>query len=588
MSYDDIQREVSVDRAWEHLLHITEQIPSRLAGSPNSRRMAEYAHEVFQQNGMESRLHEFLGLVSFPEKGTLRVLEPEEREIEANTLGHSASTPGLEGEVVYVGSGAESEYEGKDVRGKITLSELSYSPARHEKALIAWRKGSIAQIMMNWGDETNPAVPFGSMKSAWGNPTPEALRDEIPDIPCIGITRPEGLRLKELVERGTLKVWLSAKAENGWHELTMTTAEFGAEPGRQFLLFGGHMDSWPGPQATDNAAGSSCIMELTRVFSQHRDQLRRGLMAGLWMAHETGTMVGSTRLADVYWDRLRASCIAYLQIDQPGMAGATVWHLHSTDDVQNYAVRATEEVMGDMPKHWSRMRKTGDTSFFGIGLPNLVGTMSFTDEEIERTALANLGWWHHSLHNTIDKMDKDNLALQLKLYSRWIWDLLTMPVLPFEYLPLASRFAGRIEELSRSPVPDIDLGGPLEQARAFQTAVERFDRLAAATRERLNTSDAGVDTPESELINETMIRLSRSLVPIASTVVGAYGQDRYGHAWQSATIPSLMPYQLLGNLDPESQDYQTMWVSAVRARNRVADTLTEATRTVEAALEELA
>src|SRR5207244_5159351 len=125
------------------------------------------------------------GLVSFPEEGLVRVLSPERGEIAANTLGHSAATDGLEGELVYVGSGAESEYAGKGLRGKITLSELSYSPARHEKALIAWRRGSIGQVMMNWGDESNEAVPFGSMKSAWGNPTPEALRLDMADLPCV-------------------------------------------------------------------------------------------------------------------------------------------------------------------------------------------------------------------------------------------------------------------------------------------------------------------------------------------------------------------------------------------------------------------
>jgi len=172
MSLDDILKEVSVDNTWKHIEHITETIPSRLAGSDNSQRMAEYAVETFKKAGLETKTDKFLGLVSFPEPATVRLLTPEQREIVANTLGHSATTEGIEGELVYVGSGAESEYEGKDVRGKITLSELSYSPARHEKAYIAWKRGSIAQIMMNWGDETNTAVPFGSMKSAWGNPTP--------------------------------------------------------------------------------------------------------------------------------------------------------------------------------------------------------------------------------------------------------------------------------------------------------------------------------------------------------------------------------------------------------------------------------
>ena len=127
----------------------------------------------------------------------------------------------------------------------------------------------------------------------------------MPDLPCVGIARTEGLRLKELCQQGTVRVWLNAQADNGWKPLTMTTAEFGAQRDRQFMLIGGHMDSWFGPQATDNAAGDACIMELARVFRQHDDELRRGLVAGLWMGHETGTMISSSRFADVNWDRLR-------------------------------------------------------------------------------------------------------------------------------------------------------------------------------------------------------------------------------------------------------------------------------------------
>ena len=44
---------------------------------------------------------------------------------------------GISGELVYVGAGALADFEGKDVRGKIVLTELSYSPARHEKQRIA-------------------------------------------------------------------------------------------------------------------------------------------------------------------------------------------------------------------------------------------------------------------------------------------------------------------------------------------------------------------------------------------------------------------------------------------------------------------
>jgi hypothetical protein len=581
MSLERILEEISPAKAYAHIEHITSRIPSRLAGSANSQRMAEYAFETFQHAGLDARTHSFLGLVSFPEAGAVRLLHPERREIAANTLGHSAVTDGVEGDLVYVGSGAESEYEGKDVRGKITLSELSYSPARHEKAYVAWQHGCLAQIMMNWGDETNEALPFGSMKSAWGNPTPETLEREMPDIPCVGIARTEGLRLKALCAAGPVRVWVRTKAENGWKRLTMTSAEFGSEADRQFLLLGGHMDSWPGPQATDNAAGDACMMELARVFNLHRGELRRGLVTALWMGHETGTMVSSSRFADVNWDRLRRRCVAYVQIDQPAMTGSSTWHQHSTDDIQNYVVGATREVVGEMPIHWRRQQKNGDSSFFGVGLPCAAGEMSFTDEEIARTALANLGWWHHSIHNTIDKVDRDLLALHLRVYARWIWGLLTEPVLPYEYLPIATRFTERLEELARLDIPDIDMRGAAAQAREFQEAARRFDDLAARWRERLRFN--GADEGPAALLNETMIRLSRLLVPIASTVVGPYGQDRYGHAWQTQMIPSLVPYPRLAEWDHDSQDFQVWWVAMIRARNRVVDALSDASAAVRSA-----
>ena len=569
MALEDILQGISAERTWAMIEEVTSEIPSRLAGSENSQRMAEYSRDRFTEAGLNARLHTFPGLVSFPEAGALRLLSPESRDIEANTLGHSASTDGIEGELIYVGSGAESDYEGKDVQGKITLSELSYSPARHEKALIAWQKGSTAQIMMNWGDETNEAVPFGSMKSAWGNPTPEALELEIPDIPCIGIARTEGLKLKALCEQGTVRVRLAAKADNRWTDVTMTSAEFDAGPGQQFLLLGGHQDSWFGPQATDNAAGTACIIELARIFAEHRGDLRRGILCGLWMGHETGTMISSSRFADVEWDRLKERCVGYLQIDQPAMANTTDWHLSSTDDARSFIEHITHEVAPGMPTHWGRSRRTGDSSFFGVGLTNLAGITSFTDEEIRRTALASLGWWHHSIHNTMDKLDKERLDLHLRLYARWVWDLLTAPVLPYRYGPMTQALSDSLARLATVDVPDIDMGPVAERAAELHRLAHRFDVRAGSARSK---GDA-VDASEADQINGTMLSLARLLIPIISTVGGPYSQDRYGHAWQSGEVPALTPLAMLPHLAPDSEQYQTHWVAAVRARNRIADTL---------------
>ncbi len=586
MPLDDILSEVSADNAWEDVLHITSNIPSRLAGSDNARRMAEFAHQKLQNAGMTSQLHEFMGLVSFPEPATVIVLSPESFSIEGYTLAQSASTEGFEGELVDIGAGAEADYEGRDMRGKIGLSGFPYAPARHEKALIAWKHGSAGQIMMNFGDEQCEAFAFGSVKSAWGNPTPEALEHESPDLPCISISRVDGLRLQELCGRGPVRVRISCKTANGWHKLTMTSGEFGTEPEREFLLLGGHMDSWYGPQATDNATGDACILELARVFKEHEGELRRGLVTALWMGHETGTMISSSRFADVNWDRLRRSCIAYLQVDQPAIANSGLWHTASTEDIQTYSTRIARETIGNMPVRWGRQRKNGDSSFFGVGLAALAGEMMMSEEETKRNALANLGWFHHSAHNTLDKVDRALLAPHLEVYARWMWGLLTMPILPHEYEPLGRAFVDRLTELSADDVPGIDLRTAIEQAQEFLTLATRLDQQSSAWSKRIESGTADGDDI-ADRINQTKLRVSRVLVPIASTVVGAYGQDRYGHAWQSQMIPSLVPYPKLANYARDSEEFQTWWVSMVRARNRTVDALSLASEIVRSTLEDV-
>ena len=110
MSRQQLLAAVSAANVRRHVEHITTQIPSRLAGSPNARRMAEYSRGALLQSGAEARIHEMPGLVSFPDKGEFRVLAPRELAIEANTLGHSVPTlpDGISGELIDVASAARS------------------------------------------------------------------------------------------------------------------------------------------------------------------------------------------------------------------------------------------------------------------------------------------------------------------------------------------------------------------------------------------------------------------------------------------------------------------------------------------------
>ena len=568
--------------------HIVSQIPTRLAGSENGRRMAEYSRDALRQVGVQAVVHSLPGLVSFPDPADCRVTAPTEMSIAAHTLGHSLQTPpeGIGGELVYVGSGGFADYEGKDVGGKITLSELSYSPARHEKQRIAGLEGATGAIMMNWGHAENEAVPFGSVKPVWGNPTPENYHTEMPTIPCIGIARTDGLRLKEMCEgAGQVAVWFRTEVENGWRPVQITVGEIPAPGGEDFVVVGGHQDSWFGEAATDNAAGNACVMELARVFNRHRDELRRGLIFGFWTGHETGTMIGSSWFVDRNWDRLRKHQVAYLQIDQPACVGTTRWGTIANVELRRFLEAIERRHLGSRVSEWHRAVKTGDASFFGLGVPMVHGEGKFTPDELEASAQATLGWWHHTMDNTVDKLDWVWMADHLRIYGSWLWELCTAPILPFEFVGVAEQFAERLEELGAAG-KSIDLDGVLLRAKLFGEAAARLDRTAESWRQRHRKGEA-VDESAAEVLNGCMKQLSRLLVPVQSTIKGTYGHDPYGLTAQTTMIPSLHETPRLAKLPPDSEERWMLETLLVRQRNRVADALGDATSFIEESLRQL-
>jgi Peptidase family M28/PA domain len=589
MTGTNVLEEVSAERIRKHVETIVREIPRRAAGSANGKRMAEYSRDAMRAAGLtDVVVHELPAIVSFPEDADFRVEAPTEMAIQANTLGHSVNTTadGIRGEIVDVGGGAFSDYVGKDARGKIILTELSYSPARHEKQRIAGGKGAIGAVMMNWGHPDNEAVPFGSVKPMWGNPTPENVRTEMPTIPCIGIARTTGLALREMARNGPVRVWFRTHVENGWRQVQITVARLSAaatSPEKDdFVLVGGHQDSWPGEAATDNAAGNACKMELARAFMQHRDELRRGITFGFWTAHETGTMAGSAWFADRNWDTLRKHCVAYLQIDQPACVGTTEWNTASNVELKSFHTAIEQRLLNKKIK-WKRAVKSGDSSFFGLGIPMFHGEGAFTDAELKATANATLGWWHHSLENRLDKLDWGLMQEHIRLYAAYLWELTTAPVLPFRFGAVAEQIIGRLEEL-RGAGGSIGLDAAQARAKQFAEAAARIDSVAASEADKFKTGRGSEQA--ALLLNRTMKRLSRILVPLQSTAIGAYGHDPYGFTPQTTMIPCLYELNELSGMTDSEQRWM-LETKLVRARNRVVDALEDSCAIVDDALSQL-
>jgi hypothetical protein len=387
-----------------------------------------------------------------------------------------------------------------------------------------------------------------------------------------------------MLKAGPVRVWFRANVENAWRPVQITIGEVKGRTD-DFVVVGGHQDSWPGPQATDNAAGNACILELARVFNQHRDKLRRGLVCGFWTGHETGTMVGSAWYVERNWDRLREHAVAYLQIDQPACAGTTRWSSASNAELKRFHQGVEKRILGSRPFAWRRAAKTGDSSFFGMGVPMLAAQGAYTEEELKKTALANLGWWHHSVENTIDKLDFGFMADHVRVYAGYLWELCTAVVLPFEYVGVADQFIERLDQL-KAGAEGVGLQGAVDRAKAFRAAAERLDAAAQDWRGRYAAGKTKDEAP-ADALNACMKRLSRTLVPLASTAKGTYGHDPYGFTPQGTMIPSLYDVPRYAKLG-DGEERWMLETQLVRDRNRIADALDDCRRLIDDTLARIA
>jgi hypothetical protein len=559
--------ELCVDKAWQHVLWLTENAPERISGSQDERTAAAYFQRTMEDYGLAAQTDVFDGYNSFPGTGQFRLLEPEERTIKSQIYAHIASTSpgGITADLVYVGSGAVEEYGGLDVQGKAVLAELSYAPPRPEKARIAADHGAAAIVVMNWGLPEHEVISNGAIKGVWGNPTPESMA-EIPDIVGLGITRRDGEHLRSLCQQGVV-VHVEATCEQQWMPLHQPWGRIAgtAEPDK-YVLVGGHFDGWR-PGVTDNAAGNAVKLEVARVMARHRSELRRGVQCIFWTGHEIGDMEGSTWFLDNHWDDVNGNCAAYFNVDTVGMVGTKRYLVASSNELARFHAAVEREVLGEAGTR-RRLARTGDQSFFGIGIPALYAQYYHSAEDVARWNNATLGWWWHSAQDTLDKLDRDLFERTLRAYAAYVWQFCTVPIVPLEFVSVAREFEDRLQELQSQLGGALDLSRAIEKGGAFRQSAQRLDQHISTL-----VSSGGELDEIARPVNQCLMKLSRILTPVSSTVAGKYGQDSYGLTALTQPLPGL--YEA-GTLDPEGEPHRLLLTRLIRERNKVADALSDA------------
>jgi hypothetical protein len=568
--YEEYLDAIRKDRLLEHIRRMTDLAPERLSGSGEEKKTVAYFKEVLEGDRIPVAVHEIDAYVSFPRASKLEVLYPESRTVACTAFAQIRSTgdKGLEGEVVYAGQGGFDDYQGLDAKGKIVLVELSYTPPRPEKLRIATAKGAVGLLMMNWGLPEHDSLPLGTVKAIWGNPTDEDFH-LMPTLPAVGITRAEGERLREFCKQGTARVRLTAKADRKWGTILLPHIIIpGGGASKKFVLVGGHYDAWGGG-VTCNAVGSAVKLELTRVLWANRKKLHHNIWVGFWPGHETGIMEGSSWFVDRYWEELSLNGIIYINVDSPGLKDAEILTATTSPQVFRFHQKVVKEVLGEKITEYQRVARTGDQSFFGVGVPSVNGRHNPTPERKKEWHGATLGWWYHSAKDTWDKMDPDNLVSDARMYMGYALHLAGNVLLPFEYVFSADEIISRLQELQKFAGENFDLSREIKWAKAYR---QRALKLRQVT-DKLAKEKPARKMKAILKVNECLMQVSRILTPVASTVKGKYGQDTYGLSALGKPIPVLEAVKDYVSYPAGSAERKLLMTRLMRERNKVFDAL---------------
>jgi hypothetical protein len=510
----------------------------KLSGSADEMRSLEYIRARMDEYGYRTELLMHDAYISLP--GAARV-DVDNQALTSITHSFSRASPpeGVTGRLVYAGEGEAADFAGKDVRDAIVLMEGIASPGQADRAS---RAGAVGQIQISPHEHLHEMC----VSPVWGSPSAETLGNLPRTVVCT-VSQADGADLRERLARGEQpRVALHAQVDTGWRKTPVLVAELdGPDVEGPFVLFSGHHDTWY-YGVMDNGGANATMLESARLLAREQARWRRGLRLCFWSGHSHGRYSGSTWYADQYWEELDRRCVAHVNVDSTGAIGATV--LSNTAAAPELVGLAADAIRTQAGQAYAgkRMSRSSDQSFWGIGIPAMFGALS--EQPPSPVKMRNaLGWWWHTPHDTLDKIDAANLLRDTRVYVYTLHRLLTDAILPLDFVAHADALLAELASLRDA------LG-------------DRFDLshvIAAAHGVRAVAAEGGKH-------DHALMRASRALDPLYYTT-----GDRFVHdaALPLPAWPVLWPVRELARTAADSDEARFLTVSAMRARNRMLHAL---------------
>ncbi|USG67122.1 M28 family peptidase [Brevibacillus ruminantium] len=568
--------EVSPDSLMEFTRNIAREV--RSSGSPEELRAFQYAKEKLEEFGFSPELHFSDAYISLPVSAAMTI-DGISYSCITHAMGVSTGDAGISGELLYVGKGTPDDFRAQDVSGKIVLLDGIATGPSVDRAQAA---GALAAIFIN-GAYTNEMI----VSSVWGSPTTETI-ERLPKLTVVSCNYKDGEQIKHLMARNSdpVRAWIRAEVDTGWRKIPVLTGELkGTVEPDKFVLFSGHIDSWH-YGAMDNGTANATMLEVARLMSKRKSQLKRTLRIAFWSGHSHGRYAGSAWYCDQNWEDLHDNGVLHINIDSVGAIGSDILTenncMAETKDLAGVSIR---DIAGQVFEG-SRFSRAGDQSFWGTGIPSLLMGLSEQppSDAPEAQAFAQLfgggktggyGWWWHTTEDTIDKIDPANLARDCRIYADIVYQACTAAVVPINQIEAVKEIRHALEAYQQKAGGALPLALSVNRARELQERLVELYELV---------SSASLPDEAAVIVNSGIMRLSRILVPLNYLSGDCFHHDP---PIKPVCIPLLEKINQLAKAEPGSDLSYMLITELTRNTNKVNYALREAEKEAASTLAQL-
>ncbi len=404
--------------AWDITEGLTTEIGPRLAGSPADAASVEWMVAKFKALGFDKVWTE---PVTYPKwvrrSESAALVAPFAQPLYVTALGNSAGTPagGLTAEVVRFESlDALEAADAATLKGRIVyvanprmralVTGEDYgkgSRVRTRGPSLASQKGAAAFLLRSVGSDNNRTPHTGVTTFAEG----------VQAIPAAALSNPDADLLEAAFKRGkpvSVRLALDCGTEGTYTGANVIAEITGHGKGKDYVLTGGHLDSWDlGTGAIDDASGVAITTAAAHLVGQLPKRPKRSIRVVAFANEEAGLFGGKA-----YAETHRKD-IAHTILGAESDAGA--------DRIVKLTATVKPSARGAIDAIAKALEPLGvayDAAAPGSGGSDL--------SAIHAVGMAGLSLhqdtsryfeWHHTANDTLDKVDPEQLRQNVAVYA---------------------------------------------------------------------------------------------------------------------------------------------------------------------------